>query len=522
MKTVVLDALVPREDFEINEEFGTIDNTRNKTTLSIEDLKYDSFFFSALRKPIFQRETNDWTSEKVFGMVESFVNGDLVPAVILWRSSSGLIFVIDGGHRLSSLSAWINDDYGDGDISRKYFSNDIPDSQIKESNITREKIDTTIGSYKEILSITRNSQNNTEEKKKIAKNLGALAIQLQWVEGDASKAEDSFLKINQSATTINPAELELIKNRDKAFAIAARAIIRAGKGYKYWSSFEEKQQEQILKLSSKIHKLMFNNKFDKDNINTYSLGGNISSAYTLEVVTQTIKICNDIELTNKKQYISEGSYDNVMKVLKNTLIILEHINSKKPFSLGIHPYIYFYAENGKHRVASYYAFLFFSKKMIEEKKLNNLIEARAKFETIIYQYSFIIQQIVRKYRQSKLSYTHLGEFYYKLVEIILENPLLSPEEILDTIKSTDKYSYLKVDIIDSVDVGIRQNFSRSQKQQVKLSVLASNLSMCSICGGYLDTNSISIDHILRKRDGGIADITNAQVTHLYCNTTFKN
>lgn len=50
-------------------------------------------------------------------MIESFVNDELVPAIILWRNQGGYIFVIDGAHRLSSLGAWINDDYGDGPIS---------------------------------------------------------------------------------------------------------------------------------------------------------------------------------------------------------------------------------------------------------------------------------------------------------------------------------------------------------------------------------------------------------------------
>lgn len=121
LKTVTLDALITREDFEITSKHGSDANNRNKATLSIEDLKYDSFFFSALRKPIFQRETNEWEPEKVCGMIESFVKGDLIPAIILWRNQSGYIFVIDGAHRLSSLGAWINDDYGDNNISLKYY-----------------------------------------------------------------------------------------------------------------------------------------------------------------------------------------------------------------------------------------------------------------------------------------------------------------------------------------------------------------------------------------------------------------
>lgn len=106
MQTVVLDALIPREDFEIASDIGNGGNTRNKTTLSIEDLKYDSFFFAALRKPIFQRETNEWDPKKICAMIESFVDGELIPAIILWRNQSGYIFVIDGAHRLSSLGAW--------------------------------------------------------------------------------------------------------------------------------------------------------------------------------------------------------------------------------------------------------------------------------------------------------------------------------------------------------------------------------------------------------------------------------
>ena len=44
MKTVTLDALIEREDFDVLTSPGSVENTRNKSTLSIEDLKYDSFF----------------------------------------------------------------------------------------------------------------------------------------------------------------------------------------------------------------------------------------------------------------------------------------------------------------------------------------------------------------------------------------------------------------------------------------------------------------------------------------------
>lgn len=521
MKTVTLDALIPREDFKIISTLGSGGNTRNKATLSIEDLKYDSFFFSALRKPIFQRETNEWNPDKVCSMIESFVNGELVPAIILWRNQGGYIFVIDGAHRLSSLSAWINDDYGDGSISLSYFGNYISPEQREIAQKTRELVNKTIGSFKEISEISKNGITvGDTRKKEVAKNLGALALQLQWVEGDANKAEDSFLKINQSATKISVAELELIKNREKAYAIAARAIVRAGKGYQYWSEFSISGQKKILETCKKIHVIMFGEgKSNADDINSLTIGGLQSSNLTLDVVTQTVKICNGI---NKIDDAKDGIEGNVQECLNNTLLILQYVNSKEPFSLGIHPFIYFYSDIGKHKVASYYGFLLFMKELIEKKKLNLFISTRETFEQVIYQYSFLVQQIVRKNRQSKRAYTPIKDYFFEIMNIIKENPNYSAEEVVMKLKELDNFKYLQIEIVDNDIASVKSNFSRGKRQQIKLKTFVSTLAKCPICNGYMDNKSISIDHIKRKEDGGSNAFANGQVTHPYCNTTYKN
>jgi hypothetical protein len=520
VKAVTLDALIPREDFEIISTLGSSGNTRNKATLSIEDLKYDSFFFSALRKPIFQRETNEWDDKKVCSMIESFVNGELVPAIILWRNQSGYIFVIDGAHRLSSLGAWINDDYGDGSISLNYFGNFISAEQKEIAEKTRTLVNKTIGSFKEISEICRGVISTDDRKKEIAKNLGALALQLQWVEGDANKAEDSFLKINQSATKISDAELELIKNREKAYAISARAIVRAGKGYQYWSGFTNQSQKKIVSDSKKIHSIMFGEgKNDMEDINSLTIGGTQSSNLTLDVVTQTVKICNDII---KEDDAKKGTAENVEKCLKNTLLILQYINSKEQFSLGVHPFIYFYSDIGKHKIASYYGFLLFIKELINKKQLNLFISARERFEQVIYQYSFLVQQIVRKNRQSKRAYTPIKDYFMEIMNIIKANPDFSTEQVVTKLKESDDFKYLQTEIVDNESVSVKSNFSRGKKQQIKLSTFVKALPKCPICKGYISIKSTSIDHIQRKEDGGSNALANGQLTHLYCNTTYKN
>ena len=128
-QTVNLDALISREDFDSKEDTNGIQ--RNVSTLSITDLKYDWFFFANLRKPDFQRETNEWDSDKIVSLVESFIDQQLIPAIILWRNANSSTFVIDGSHRLSALAAWVNDDYGDGKISKEFYDGRIPMRKLK-------------------------------------------------------------------------------------------------------------------------------------------------------------------------------------------------------------------------------------------------------------------------------------------------------------------------------------------------------------------------------------------------------
>lgn len=195
MAKVNIDALIPREDFEIEENPNP---GKKKETLSIEDLKPDSFFFTNVRKPDFQRETNEWDSKKIVDFIESFLYGDLIPAIILWRSTSGYLFVIDGSHRLTSLAAWINDDYGDGAISKQFYDGIIPEEQIEIAEETRKLVRKRVGSYTDFKLALTNPDKVKPEIQKKAKNLAVLAIQLQWVEGDASKAENSLLYCSKS------------------------------------------------------------------------------------------------------------------------------------------------------------------------------------------------------------------------------------------------------------------------------------------------------------------------------------
>ena len=226
---VNLDALIPREDFLI-EPTGT--EAPEKGSIQISELEDNAFFFGAVRKPDFQRETSEWEPKRVVGLVRTFVKNDLIPAVILWKNRE-LLFVIDGSHRLSALIAWVQDDYGDGKRSQEFFNHLIPEEQIKVAQKTREMVEKEFGSYADHKAAIANPSKYGPDLVARARQFGSLGLALQWVRGDATTAESSFVRINQQAAMITPQELELIKSRKNPNAIGARAIKSRGTGHKY-------------------------------------------------------------------------------------------------------------------------------------------------------------------------------------------------------------------------------------------------------------------------------------------------
>jgi len=514
MGKVNIDAIIPREDFEVEENQSP---GKKKETISIEDIKSDSFFFINVRKPDFQRETNEWDENKVAQFIKSFIEGDLIPAIILWRSSGGYLFVIDGSHRLSSLASWVNDDYGDGEITKMFYDGVIPEEQIDIADKTRKLINSTIGSYKDYkLALTHPDKVKTNIVEN-ARNLGALAIQLQWVEGDSSKAENSFFKINQQAAPIDKTELKLLKTRRHPNSIAARAIIRSGKGHKYWSKFDEKNQQEIQVLAENINNILFNPKLDTP-IKTLDIpiGGKQYAAQTLPLILDFINISNNID--SKIILTDDKIGDETIKLLKQTLKIARLVNSNHPSSLGLHPVIYFYSKDGRHKIALFYAIIDFVMKLHQKNKLNDFVKTRVGIENIIWNYDYLIQQINRKYRSALSSYSHISKFLLESVNL-LKTELNEIQVIQELIKKD--FDYLTIEKTELEETSSK-DFNTNRKSAVYIKDAIESAPRCNICNGLIHKNSISIDHIDRKEDGGLGIIDNGQIAHPYCNTGFKN
>lgn len=514
MAKVSLDALLPREDFDIDETQST---AKKKESFSISDLREDDFFYSTLRKPDFQRETNEWDPNKISELIKSFINGELIPAVILWRSKGGYNFVIDGSHRVSSLVAWINDDYGDGPITKESFNGSIPEEQILIGDKTRRLVEKEIGKYSDYqlaLKFPERVQGDIERK---AKNLGSIAVQLQWVEGDAEVAEASFFKINQQAAKIDPTEFKLIKSRKKPNGIASRAIIKGGKGHQYWSSFGNEKVQQIEQLAEEINKSFFLPKL-KSPVKTLDLpiGGKGYSSQSPLLIFEYVNMVNRIP--EVEEIDDDLTGEKTIEYLKKSKKISNLINSTHPSSLGLHPAVYFYSKGGRHKSASFFAVTELLMDLEKKKRFKQFTDCRGDFEELLIDYDFVIQQILRNYRSSSKAIPHIKGFLLNLINELEDKP--KNEAIQNVLKSED-YKFVKgVDFDDSLITS--NDFSDETKSAAFITEALANAVRCKICNARMHTNSITVDHIQRKEDGGIGNFGNAQLAHPYCNSTYKN
>jgi len=477
MQPANLDALIPREDFEVKAEIA---QSQSIQAIQIRDLERDSFLYYQLRKPDFQRETSEWDPRRISDFIQSFLSGDLIPAIILWNSGP-YIFTIDGAHRLSALIAWVLDDYGDGIVSQAFFGSGIPDEQREVAQTTRNLVKKLVGTYTDHKYAIQNQTRVPKDILERAKKLASLAIQVQWVNGDVKKAEASFFKINQQAVPVHKTELRLLKSRSKASALSARAIMRSGTGHKYWSRFEEDNQQKIEEIAKEIHNIIFTPKLETP-IKTLDLpvAGPGYSSETLTLILDLVNLINDIKSEDKLDTDSTG--EETIEFLMNTRKIVRIISGNHASSLGLHPAVYFYSPQGRYQSTSLLAVVQLVKDFQKRKYFSIFIKNRREFEDFILKYKDFIQQINNKHRIGMRGYMPIKELYQFIIEELERGG--NEDDILKSIKTDRRFSYLKTDNIYTPETA-KKEFSRETKSEAFLREALKSPIRCKICGGLI-------------------------------------
>jgi hypothetical protein len=508
---VNLDALIPREDFEVTG--GNMEATI-RPSVQISDLESGAFFYQALRKPDFQRETAEWEPERVVGLIRTFINGDLIPGVILWKNRD-LLFAIDGAHRLSALIAWVQDDYGDGERSQLFFNHTIPDAQKRIAKRTRQLVEKEFGSYKDHKAAVANREGYGPDIIQRALSFGSLSVDLQWVRGDSVKAEASFKRINQQQAKISDQELELLDSRKQPGAIAARAILRRGTGHKYWSPFAPPKQSEIEELATDLHKLVFSPGLEYP-IKTVDLpiGGQVYSATALRMVYDLVNLS-----VGPQTPTNDADGTRTIEYLKRTRRVTQLLLSNEPRSLGLHPAVYCYSWTGKQQPV---LFLVLAELLIELDRTNRLdefTECRKELESFLMNNRALINQLVRKFGTKNSGNRNLRRFYETVLSHLKTGA--THEKLIDLLRADPLYSYLQPGESPYDGSSKATKFSKGSRSGIAMKELLKAAPRCGICGGVLPFQALSVDHIKRREDGGLAVPDNAQLSHPYCNTGYK-
>lgn len=211
----------------------------------------------------------------------------IIPSIILWRSSeTGLVYVLDGAHRLSVLRAWMIDDWGDK-AGEFYKKNENYDEIVTAANAARRLVQERIGlfhdfegAYKEWnqIAFTGGAPRQTMSGRKAEMAMfysdiivSSRTLHAQWEDGDYSAAEESFLAINRQGVPLDDLESLLIEYRNGSMGRVIMSIASAGATGHYWPLPGEADLLPVLlrdKLASfndrcsRLHRALFVPPFD--------------------------------------------------------------------------------------------------------------------------------------------------------------------------------------------------------------------------------------------------------------------
>lgn len=520
---VNLDALICREDLAAPGE-----SSEDITSLPIMGLAPKGLLYPALRKPDFQRETASWTPEQVADLIATFARRDLIPAVILWRAGQN-VFVIDGAHRLSALIAWVHDDYGDGEVSRRFFHNSIPEEQQRAAQRARQLVEASVGSFRDHQLASEYPQGARPDIAERAARIGWQDIPAQWIRNaDHDKAEKSFFRINQGGTKIDPTERRILNARRSATALSARAILRAGTGHNYWGKFPPDTRARIEEFGGEVYRLLFDPSLDLP-VKTLDLpvAGQGYGPHVLPFLFDLLNMVNEVAIpdsSNKRvskddDLAEDTDGSKTLEYLTNTRSVLWRACSTHPSSLGLHPALYFYSPSGVFQPVALLSFI----SLFKDWNTQNFIDfsrIRGNFEKFLLAHRGITEA-VRKLGSGGRSRPRVVSLYKTMIGDFREGK--SPEQVRETLKSNPEFSFLFQELPDlgaaSGEPGGK--FTREVKGAAFLRDALPSAPKCPTCGGILHRNGMQAGHQRHRRDGGSGGLNNAMMQHPFCNSTVE-
>lgn len=192
--------------------------------------------------------------------------------------------------------------------------------------------------------------------------------------------------------------------------------------------------------------------------------------------------------------------------------------SRDPSSLGLHPAIYFYSWTGNQKPVLFLVIVELAIEWDQTGRLNAFTKHRRELEEFLFRNRTLLNQIVRKFGTKDSGARHLATFYRHVLNIIAKGH--THTEITAELQQNPVYPYLQPDELPYDGVAPTR-MSTQVRAGLVMRKLLETAPRCSICGGFVPSQAVSVDHKERRADGGLTVPENTDLSHPYCNSGYK-
>ncbi|WLQ13309.1 DUF262 domain-containing protein [Hahella aquimaris] len=548
MAKVYLDHLIPRDNFRYVDKNrqGLMEDTYKQSDIRLSDIAVD--WFTRLRKPDFQRETNSWSPEGCVALLKSILNGDVVPGIIVWKSNeSTLIYVIDGAHRLSVLRAWMLDDWGDKNIA---YYNELHKAEIvSAAEQVRQIVNSEVGSYEDFKSFHQQLRHLVNESKAPRKEMSSWAFQranfyssitdgltlvTQWVKGTYQEAERSFLQINRSGERLGSFEQMLIEHRNGPYGRVVSSIVSSGRSGHFWPEGEIEEElniyvDEFPKYAESIHNILFRPPYNGEilDFNQPLVISKPSDRYEdglelVALISENLLLSTDeLKLELLSKHCTSGTRTIITQANEIFRVVLDRLSqligeNTNPKSLGIVPLIYTYNHQGVYSRNLLYAFVYWlfsgTDQEIRDRKIL-YSSVRERFERILTTFKSQITSVASRKGGTFKSTKDISQTLNTTLTILVGNRDKSYPAVSELIKKEFDFTPPKSDAHPG------RTIRKSQKNKVNINSLVESSVRCAICGGLIDLRQgKQYDHHFEKYSKvKITESANMKPTHPFCN-----
>ncbi len=556
---VYLDHLINRDNLRYRRSKEKI-SSGGSSTLRMSDLFWEdrSDRRKSLRKPDFQRRTWSWTAEDCVSLLDSIVNEQVIPSVIMWSSPDNEYeYVLDGGHRISVVIAWLNDKWGN-ELPANAYRDEEEEKLIKQAaEEVRNLVKLKIGSIQDFQKADEEfTQAVMDEKaprivldpKTFNRGFffqrlkrGEIGFHILWVIGDYEKAEQSFIKINKGGKALSEWETTVVQDRHSSLIRTVMSLSSVSSAIHYWHTkdFDEKATEankrkidEILVGISKLHNILFTPLYETP---LRRLQQPLMVPYDVESkplwLSQLLTIIEGGKgrETETRKLIDKDKnadpdiiIDHGWQLVDDALDVFSHLVGSSPRSLALVPALYFYTDAGRYVRSLLYGLLYWlnsgsDEDILARKRVFSI--HRAIFEQILIDNKEdVVTGITRKTGSGHEVTSQTAYYYQGLLELLIQC-----KDDIQTKAFVDSYAALAKKLTNKaskvrISSGKSRLFSSSQKSALILDNFFFNPNRCGICDGILDPSmDLQHDHIIEYAKGGKTVQDNQRLVHPFCN-----